>query len=153
MRATGSKQRGRMRGGGVAIAIAFAVACAGTRTLEADRAYQLGLASVDRIEVRVLSHRPASVHVNVYGQLPDTCTKIQGSQQKRLGSGIDVTLTTRRESRAGCVAEPRPFERRVLLDAAGLSAGIYSVSVNGEQGSFQILEDLDVRDPPVRLRY
>ena len=142
-----------MRGVGLVSAIAFGVACAGTRGIEADRPYQLGLASVDRIEVRVLAHRPPSVHVNVYGQLPDTCTKIEGSQQQRFGSGIDVTLTTRRESRADCVEERRPFDRRILLDVSGLGAGLYSVSVNGEQGSFQILENLDVRDPPVRLRY
>jgi len=141
-----------MRGVGLVIGIAFALACFGTRGLEADRAYQQGLAAVDRIDVRVFSKRPVSASVSVFGQLPDTCTEIDRSHQERLGSGIDVTLTTRRESRSGCVAEPRHFERRILLDVVGLPAGLYFVSVNGVKGSFQIFEDLDVREPPVRFR-
>lgn len=142
-----------MRGVGFAIAIVFAVACAGTRSLEADRAYQQGLAQVDRIQVTVLSKRPVAVNVSAYGRLPDTCTEIERSRQDRLGSGIDVTLTTRRESRAGCVAEPRPFERRILLDVVGLPAGLYFVSVNGVQESFQIFEDLDAHRPWDRWSY
>jgi len=134
-----------MRRVGPAIAIAFAIACAGMRALEADRAYQLGLARVDRIDVGALRERPVSVHVDVYGQLPDTCTELDRSRQERFGSGIDVTLTTRSESRPSCAAEPRPFERRILLDVAGLPPGLYFVSVNGVQGSFQIFENLDAR--------
>ena len=88
----------------------------------------------------------------MYGQLPDTCTELDRSRQERLGSGIDVTLTTRRESGPSCAAEPRPFERRILLDVAGLPPGLYFVSVNGVQGSFQIFEDLDPRDGMDRFR-
>jgi len=132
---------------GLTIAIAFAVACAGSRALEADRAYQLGLASVERIDVSVMMKRPASVHVNAFGTLPDSCTEIERSQQERFGSQINVMLSTRRESRAGCVAEARPFERRILLDVVGLPAGVYSVTVNGVQGSFHITKDLDAWRP------
>jgi inhibitor of cysteine peptidase len=142
-----------MRIAGLSIAIAFAVACAGSRALEADRAYQLGLASVERIDVGVLMKRPASVHVNAFGTLPDSCTEIERSQQERFGSQISVMLSTRRESRAGCVAEARPFERRILLDVVGLPAGVYSVTVNGVQGSFHITKDLDAWRPWDRWSY
>jgi len=141
-----------MRGVGLVLGIAFALACFGTRGIEADRAYQQGLAAVDRIDVTAFSKRPVSATVSVYGKLPDTCTEIDRSRQERLGSGIDVTLTTRRESRPGCTAEPRPFDRRIQLDVVGLPPGLYFVSVNGVKESFQIFEDLDVRDPPVRFR-
>jgi hypothetical protein len=153
MRAAERKRRGSMRSIGLVLAIAFAVACAGSRALEADRAYQLGLASVNRIEVRVLMKRPASVHVNVFGTLPDSCTEIEASRQERLGSAIDVILSTRRESRASCVASSRPFERQILLDVVGLPAGAYSVTVNGVQGSFQITKDLDAWRPWQRWSY
>ena len=112
-----------MRRVGPAIAIAFAIACAGTRAPEVDRAYQAGLAPVERIDVQVFSERPVSVHVRVYGQLPDTCTALDRSRQERLGSGIDVTLTTRRESgpslrrRAAAVPATDPARRGRL--AAG----------------------------------
>jgi len=138
---------------GLTIAIAFAVACAGSRALEADRAYQLGLASVERIDVSVMMKRPASVHVNAFGTLPDSCTEIERSQQERFGSQINVMLSTRRESRAGCVAEARPFERRILLDVVGLPAGVYSVTVNGVQGSFHITKDLDAWRPWEKWSY
>jgi hypothetical protein len=63
-----------------------------------------------------------------------------------------VTLSTRRESRAGCVTSPRPFERKILLDVVDLPAGIYSVTVNGVQGTFQITQDLELRNLPVHMR-
>jgi hypothetical protein len=130
-----------------ALATSLLAGCAGKSAMEQDRAYQLGLARVERIDIKVM-RRPVSVHVNVYGTLPDTCTEIEGTEQQRLGSGFDVTLATRRESRSGCVATPRPFERRISLDASNLSSGLYSVDVNGVKGDFQVLEDLDVRKPP-----
>jgi inhibitor of cysteine peptidase len=135
---------------GALLAACCALACAGTggmRGMQEDRAYQLGLASVERIDVKVM-RRPVTVHVNVYGTLPDTCTEIEGTEQQRLGSSFDVTLATRRDSHSNCVSTPRPFEKRILLDVAFLPSGLYSVDVNGVQGSFQILEDLDLRRGP-----
>ena len=142
-------KRGRSAIGlaGALLAACCALACAGTRGMKEDRAYQLGLARVERIDVKVM-RRPVTVHVNVYGTLPDSCTEIEGTEQQRLGSSFDVTLATRRESRSGCVATPRPFERRISLDASNLPSGLYSVDVNGVKGDFQVLEDLDVRKPP-----
>ena len=137
-----------MRRVGSIIAIAFA--CAGTP--ETDRPYQAGLAPVERIDVQVFPERPVSVHVSVYGHLPDTCTALDRSRQERLGSGIDVTLTTRRESGPSCAPEPRPFQRKILLDVIGLPPGLYFVSVNGVRESFQIFEDRSVPDPMDRYR-
>jgi inhibitor of cysteine peptidase len=128
------------------------VGCAGGRALEADRAYQAGLAPVERIDVQVFPERPVSVHVSVYGQLPDSCTELDRSRQQRLGSSIEVTLTTRRESVPDCSAEPRPYQRRILLDVVGLPAGLYFVDVNGVRESFQIFQDRSVPDPMDRFR-
>jgi inhibitor of cysteine peptidase len=141
-----------VRGLALGLVVVSFVGCAGRSALEEDRAYQAGLASVERIEVTVFQERPVSVHVSVYGQLPDSCTELDRSQQQRLGSGIDVTLTTRRESRTDCAAEPRPFERRILLDVVGLAPGLYSVEVNGVRESFQIFRDSSIPDPMDRLR-
>ena len=141
-----------MRGLGLGIAVVIAVGCAGGRALEADRAYQAGLAPVERIDVTVYSDRPVSVHVTVYGQLPDACTELDRSRQQRLGSSIEVTLTTRREDGPDCALEPRPYERRILLDVVGLPAGLYFVEVNGVRESFQILEDRGSPDPMDRFR-
>jgi inhibitor of cysteine peptidase len=130
-----------------ALAACFLAGCAGKSPMEQDRAYQLALARVDRIDVKVL-RRPITVHVDVYGTLPDTCTEIEGTEQTRFGSGFDVTVATRRDTHAECISTPRPFEKRILLQVTNLPSGVYSVDVNGVQGTFQILEDLDVRRGP-----
>jgi hypothetical protein len=114
-------------------------ACAGNRALEEDRAYQLGVAAVESIDVTVHRERPVSVDVTVSGRLPDPCTLIYRTQQERRSSGITVTLTTRRESGASCEPEPRPFQRTISLDIHGMPPGLYFVSVNGVSGTFQIL--------------
>ena len=118
----GRKRSMRRAGLAAALATAIAVGCAGTRAMEEDRAYQLGLARVDRLDVKVM-RRPVTVHLNVYGTLPDSCTEIEGSEQQRLGSSFDVTIATRRESRSGCVAASRPFEKRILLEVTNLTDG------------------------------
>ena len=139
-----------MRGLALGLVAVLAAGCGGMRAIEADRAYQVKLAAVERVDVHVINMRmrPAVVHVSVYGQFPDSCTKIDRSRQDRLGSAIDVTLTTRRDSSPDCAAEPRAFEQRILLDVVGLPAGLYVVTVNGVQASFQILEDLGSRGVP-----
>jgi inhibitor of cysteine peptidase len=124
----------------------LAIGCAGPRALEADRAYQAGVAKVDRIEVRVHDEPPVAVFVTAHGMLPDGCTEIDRTLQERHASGIDVRLTTRRESVAGCAASARPFERAILLDVQGYPTGLYFVNVNGVQETFQVIEDLGARD-------
>jgi hypothetical protein len=121
--------------------LAVASACAGTRELEMDRAYEAGIASVERLDVNVRRGRPAGVDVDVFGQLPDACTLIHRAQQDRRSTGITVTLTTRRESGARCPPEPRAYQRIVALDIQGMPPGLYFVSVNGVSTTFQIFPD------------
>jgi inhibitor of cysteine peptidase len=130
-----------MRGRALAACGLFAAACAGSRALEADRAYQAGVAQVERIAVDASKRPPSRVHVEAFGTLPDACTEIDRVRQRREGAGVDVTLTTRREARS-CEAAPRPFQRSILLDVSGLPPGLYFVDVNGVRGTFQIFEDL-----------
>ena len=125
-------------------------ACAGNRAPEEDRAYQLGVAAVESIDVTVHRERPVSVDVTVSGQLPDACTLIYRTQQERSTTGILVTLTTRRESGANCAPEPRPFQRTFLLDIHGMPPGLYFVSVNGVSGTFQILANAIDKNGPER---
>jgi inhibitor of cysteine peptidase len=132
---------------------ALAAACAGSRALEADRAYEAGLARVERLDVRVTRELPTSVHVDAIGVLPDSCTEIDRARQERGGASVSVTLTTRREARAACVEEPRPFRYGVLLDVGGLPAGLYFVDVNGVRETFQIQEDLGARERLDRYRW
>ncbi len=127
-------------------------ACAGNRAVEADRAYEAGVAAVESIDVTVHQQRPVSVDVSVSGKLPDICTLIYRTQQERHTSGITVTLTTRRESGARCEAEPQPFQRTFSLEIQGMPPGLYFVSVNGVSGTFQIPADQIDRNGLERYR-
>jgi hypothetical protein len=130
----------------------MASACAGTRELELDRAYEAGVASVEKLDVSVRRARPVAVDVNVFGQLPDACTLIHRAQQDRRPTGITVTLTTRRESGSRCPPEPRVFQRNIALDIQGMPPGLYFVSVNGVSTTFQIDADTLVPNPAERYR-
>jgi inhibitor of cysteine peptidase len=134
------------RGPALALAGLLALACAGTRQIEADRPYQAGIARVERILVRSSRKPPISVHVEAEGVLPDGCTEIHRVRQERSLSGVTVTLTTRRESSAVCAAEARSFRRSLRLDVSGLAPGLYFVEVNGIRDTFQIHEDLGAPD-------
>ena len=138
---------------GLLLLLGFVSACAGgQRALEADRAYEAGVATVERLDVNVRRGPPAAVDVSVFGQLPDACTLIHHTRQERRASGIDVTLTTRRESGASCASEPQPFQRTLALDIHGLPAGLYFVSVNGVTTTFQLFVDPIDRDRLERFR-
>jgi len=120
---------------------AAALACAGTHSPEADRAYQVGVAPVERVDAYAWNTIPASAQVVAYGKLPNTCMKLGRAHQQRLAGSIDVTLTTRYDFGPDCAEEPRPFEQRILLDVAGLPPGLYVVRVNGVVGTFQLFDD------------
>jgi inhibitor of cysteine peptidase len=127
-----------VRGPALGLIVAIAAGCAGLRAAEEDRAYQAGLAAVARISVQEHRERPVMVSVTAWGELPDPCTRLDRVRQERRGSGIDVTLTTRREAGAECAAAPQPFVKSFQLMIDGLAPGLYAVTVNGVPGSFQI---------------
>lgn len=131
--------------------LALLCACAGS-AIERDRAYEAGVAAVEKLDVTVHRERPVSVDVTVSGELPDACTLIHRAQQERQPSGVAVTLTTRRESGANCPPEPRAFQRTLTLDTHGLPPGLYFVSVNGVSSTFEIQADSVSPDPFERYR-
>jgi hypothetical protein len=127
----------------LALALAFVAAgCAGRDPVKADRAYQAGLAAVSRIEVDSQRVKPFTVRVTVRGHLPDACTEIDRVRQEQVSGGIEVTVTTRRESGALCATVARPYETSVLLTTHGMMPGLYFVTVNGVRETFQLHEDL-----------
>jgi len=131
---------------GLALGLLFALGCAGMRAMEEDRAYQAGVAKVERIHVRDQRDPPAMVSVTAYGELPDACTQLDRVRQERRGAGIDVTLTTRRESGADCAVAPQPFIKTIQLLIDGFTPGLYFVTVNGVPGSFQVYDDPGMPD-------
>ena len=77
----------------------------------------------------------------VTGQLPDSCTKIGRTTQQVVGKTIKITMNTHRPDEAVCTTAMQPFKERVRLDVKELSAGQYSVDVNGVTTNFNLTEN------------
>ena len=95
----------------------------------------IGLATVERIDILILESFPVQIFVIVSGYLPNPCTEIGPIIQTREGKTFFVTIKTYC-SQEICIQVIAPFEEIIPLDVYGLSAGTYTVDVNGVQGSF-----------------
>ena len=117
--------------------------CAGYLAREADRPYTGGLAQVESVDAIAYSSGPSQAYVRlrVEGQLPDPCTRIDRVERHWLGSHLEVTIHTRRESGVVCVQQIQPFRRTVMVDMSGASPGSYTASVNGVDVWFTIWRD------------
>jgi hypothetical protein len=92
--------------------------------------------SVDHVEVEIGIGSPIPVHVNVSGNLPDTCAQVEYTEIKRDGSNFNITLSTNSSTAEGCVQDPLPFKMSIPLNIVNLPAGPYEVNVNGVTTSF-----------------
>jgi inhibitor of cysteine peptidase len=102
---------------------------------------EVRLAAVDSIDILVMESMPVQVSVVANGNLPDGCTSIGQATTQREKNTFVVTLTTTRPVDAVCTQALVPFEQAIPLDAEGLTAGLYTVSVNGVTGTFELAVD------------
>ena len=100
-------------------------------------------AQVESVELLLLESFPVQVHALVKGNLADGCTEIDQIQQTRDldAKAFTVTITTSRDPDKICTQALVPFEESIPLDARDLPAGIYTVDVNGVQGTFELQVD------------
>jgi inhibitor of cysteine peptidase len=100
-----------------------------------------GQATVEQVEVLMLTSFPLQVHLHVTGYLGDPCTLIDDIQTQREGNTFDVTIKTKRETGLNCIQVIEPFEQNIPLDVYGLPAGDYLVNVNGVEAAFSFFQD------------
>lgn len=100
-----------------------------------------GEAVVENIEILILESFPVQVHVVARGYVPDGCTRIDKISQNRKEKLFEVKITTRRPKDAACILVIQEFEEVVPLDVLDLSAGLYTVDVNGIRDSFELQFD------------
>ncbi|NIM94784.1 MAG: hypothetical protein GTO18_13880 [Anaerolineales bacterium] len=98
-------------------------------------------ANVSHVETERRPRDPPEYYAIAFGQHSDACTSIGRIDQKVRSRTIVVTMYTTRPQDAVCAQVVTPFEETVLLGVDGLSAGSYSVEVNGVVASLTILED------------
>ncbi len=113
----------------------------------------LSEATVESIDILILESFPVQVLVNVIGLLSDGCSTLADITSKQEGDTFFVTITEQRPADAVCTQQLVPFEENVGLDVNGLSAGTYTVNVNGVTDTFildidntAILPDTDGED-------
>jgi hypothetical protein len=98
----------------------------------------LDTVSVEQVSVQVLQSYPVAVSVTARGELPDACALVDRVEQRREGDLLEIHLTLARQPDARCAPTPTLFETVFALDVAGLSAGRYTVRVDGVEDSFEL---------------
>jgi inhibitor of cysteine peptidase len=98
---------------------------------------RINLAEVTEIDILILESFPVQVHVVASGYLPNPCTQIYEIIKTREGNNFFVTIKTK-SSLLPCIQVLTPFEESIALDVYGLSAGTYTVNVNGIEDTFTL---------------
>ena len=100
-----------------------------------------GLAKVNQVEVVTGLGNPPRYVAVASGILPDGCTQLGRARQRVAATTIKVTLPTQPAEGTCAQLATAPFRERIPLRVNGLSAGSYSVEVNGVVASFLLTED------------
>ena len=100
-----------------------------------------GMAKVNQVEVVTAPGNPPKYAAVASGILPDGCTKLGRSNQRVATTTIKVTLPVQSAQSTCSQLATVPFEETIPLNVTGLSAGSYSVDVNGVVASFILTED------------
>lgn len=118
--------------------IAISACSSSTETLISPRPDIRGLATVNSIEIFILTSEPPQVAVEVQGFVGDPCTQLQEPiiTAAPATREFTVTLETLRPADVVCIQVLAPFEIAFRLPMQGLPRGEYTVSVNGVSETF-----------------
>lgn len=108
-----------------------------------DEEYVRGTAVVEDVEVLIMESFPVQASVLTSGYLPDGCTVLAEDNTviTRDGNAFNVILETKRPKDALCTEAIVPYEVSIPLDVYGLDKGVYTVDVNGIEGTFELTVD------------
>ena len=99
------------------------------------------MAMVNQVEVVTAPGNPPRYAAVASGMLPDGCTTLGRARQRVVATTIKVTLPTQPAEGTCSQLASVPFNETILLRVKGLSAGSYTVDVNGAVASFLLSED------------
>lgn len=110
--------------------------------------YTYDMANVESIDILILESFPVQINVIAEGYLPDGCTEIDEINTEKEGNNFNITITTKRPKDAICTQAIESFKETIPLEVHGLSAGNYTVNVNGVTGSFELAVDNILEETP-----
>lgn len=114
----------------------------GDGTLSVTAGEPQNLVSVDAVQVMIMESFPVQVSITVNGNKSVPCVELLPAAVVRSGNVFNVVLAeTVLGPAESCIAVLDPFEENISLDVLGLSAGDYSVVVNGVSAEFTL--DMD----------
>jgi hypothetical protein len=93
--------------------------------------------TVDQVEVAVGVGSPIPVHVQVSGNLPDTCSQVEHTEIRQDGTNFILTLFAT-PYQEGCLQDTLPFRMSIPLNIINLPAGSYTATVNGIVAEFTL---------------
>lgn len=103
---------------------------------------QQNLVTVDTVQIMIMESFPVQVSATVSGNKSVPCVNLLPAAVARKDNAFTVVMA---ETVLGpaetCIAVLEPFETSVSLDVLGLSAGTYTVSVNGVSAEFTLDTD------------
>lgn len=105
-----------------------------------------GNATVENIEIMILESFPVQIKVNAKGYLPDGCTRIDEITKEKKDNTFLISIKTVRPADIFCTEVIVPFQEVISLDVYGLKAGIYTVNVNGLNGTFELVTDNSIQE-------
>ncbi len=97
-----------------------------------------GNATVENLEIQIIESNPVKVNITVKGYRPDACTEFDKIVNKRENNIFHISITTIKSADVTCENLPYFFEEVIPIEASGLNPGIYYVTANGVNGSFEI---------------
>lgn len=106
-------------------------------------------ANVTEVDVVLLESFPVQIDVMVKGEMPDSCYELGDNTQRLIGDTFSVNLKMQKSSdpESMCAQAITPFDTTISLDnVVGLSAGEYTVNVNGVEKTFTLDVDNYITD-------
>lgn len=114
----------------------------GDGTLSVIAGEQQNLVNVDAVDVLIMESFPVQVSLAISGNLSVPCVELLPAAVARTDSAFTVVLAeTVLGPAESCIAVIEPFETNVSLDVLGLTAGDYTVLVNGVEAGFTLDTD------------
>lgn len=106
-----------------------------------------GLAVVEEVEVYILASSPMQINAVARGYLNDGCTSLGNIRQTLGGNTFSITINKVRGADLLCSQAIVPFSEVVPLEnISDLTAGTYTVNVNGIEAEFVLDEDSEAKE-------
>ncbi len=123
------------------VALVIFVVVRKNKSKDTEGEYDISQANVESIDVVLKESFPVQVDVIAKGTLPDGCTEIGDNKQQLIGNTFKINLEARKlkDGDVMCTQALVDYTETIALEnVTGISAGEYTVEVNGVTKTFKM---------------